>query len=164
MPAPRPWDGAYPGLFRLAGFGGAALYMRSQVRPADDPKGCVLAFDVSLHSPTSESRSFSREARPGLVEDLSAFFLQAASEWHPEASLPSVADAVLGLEVSVISSTDSRVGLLVSLTDPEGGDEPDGLDFETSRAALAQAAQEVRELTCVDSLPGGVAEPPEDWT
>jgi len=163
MFAPRPWDGGFPGLFRLAGFGGAALYMRSQVRTAVDPSECAMTLDISLHSPDSESRYFSRAAQAGLVDGLSAFFLKAASEWNPEASVAPMTDPILGLEISVISSTESRVGLLVTLTDEDDAGEPDGLDFETSRTALVQSAQDVRELTHVDGWLGGVAEPPEDW-
>jgi len=163
IPAPRPWDGGFPGLFRLAGFGGAALYMRTQVCPAATGSECSLAFDVSLHSPESESRYFARFAQPGLVEALSAFFLQAAADWHPEASLPAISDPVLGLQIAVTSSTDTRVGLLVTLTEADDPEEPDGLDFETTRATLAQAALDVRDLTSVEAWPGGVATPPEDW-
>jgi len=141
------------------------VFLRSQIRPVDDEEHCALMFDIGFHSPESERRYFSRAARADLVEALSAFFLQAASDWDPELSVSAVVDPLMGLEVAVTSSTPSSVGLLVSLASDgaQDSDEPDGLDFETTRAALAQAAQDIRDLTSVDQAAGGITEPPEIW-
>lgn len=168
---PLPWDEYAAGMFRLPGFGGAAVFLRAAVVPTggglvDDEAGAWLSLDVGLLSPQSFTRYLARAATAGLADRLSALFLSAAADEAPESTVAPLVDEVLGLRVEVISSDEARVGLLVSLVkdleEPEA--EPDGLDFETSRAALAQAAREVRFLDHVDDDPGGVSEPPVDWS
>jgi len=166
---PMPWQDHVAGIFRVAGFGGAALFLRSGVVPfsvGSDDERAQLVFDVGLLSPQEFTRYQARAAESGLTGRLSVFFLAAAGDWEPEATVVPLVDEVLGLRLQVTSSDEYRVGLLVTvvkdLGEPEA--EPDGLDFETSRAALAQAAREVRLLDHVDADPGGASEPPADWS
>lgn len=166
---PLPWDEYAAGMFRLPGFGGAAVFLRSTLVPAvdagDDPVA-RLSVDVGLLSPASFAQYQGRAVMPGLPARLSAFFLSAAADEQPESSVAPLVDEVLGLRVEVASSDEYRVGLLVSLVKDldEPDAEPDGLDFETSRAVLAQAARDVRFLDHVDADPGGASEPPVDWS
>lgn len=164
---PLPWEEYVSGLFRLPGFGGAALFLRSVIVPSiHDESIASLALDVGLLSPQSFTRRLGRPITLGLPEQLSAFFLAAASDWQPETSVPAVNDDVLGLRLAVTDSDSERITLLVSVhEDPEQpSDDPDGLDFQTSRAALAQAAADVRCLDHVEADMGGVSEPPVDWS
>jgi hypothetical protein len=150
MPAPRSWDMHAPSHFRLPGYGGAAVFLRGQALPArragtDAP---VLAFDVMLLSPEVHTWYLSRPASAGFVDRLAAFLFASADDYHPEVSVPVLEDAAMGLSLSVVSSTDSRVGLeIMVVEDPDASViEHDGLDFETSRATLAACAQAVRGL------------------
>lgn len=61
----------------------------------------------------------------------------------PEKRLPSYTDATSGLDIDIVSSTEDCIGLQVRLVEEPDADviEYDGLDFETSRAALARAPQ-----------------------
>jgi hypothetical protein len=143
--------------FRLPGFGGAAVFLRSQIQPAracgaDEP---ALAFDVMLLSPVSHAWYLSRLAEPGFVDRLAGFLFASANDFHPELSVASLDDAAMGLSLSVVSSTDARVGLEITVIEDLDASvvEHDGLNFETSRATLAACAQSVR---CLDgSWPDG---------
>ena len=150
MPAPRAWDMHEAARFRLPGFGGAAVFLRSQIQPAgacgaDEPQ---LAFDVMLLSPDMHTWYLSRLAEPGFVGRIAEFFFAAANDYHPELSVAALEDEAMGLSFSVVSSTDSRVGLEITLVEDLEASvaEYDGLNFETSRATLAACAHAVRTV------------------
>ncbi len=134
----------------MAGYGGAAIFLRGQIQPArafDTPEP-TFALDVMLLSPDYHAWYLSRRPEQGFVDRLSAFLFAAADDFHPEITVPSLQDAGLGLTLAVMSSTESRVGLELSIvTDPDAEvPDFDGLNFETSRATLAACAQSVRFL------------------
>lgn len=143
---PTPWSEYQTAQFRLAGFGGAAVFLRTGVVSgaiygADRP---LMTMDIGFISPQSRSHTLARPVDPTLPERLSQFLFAAAEEYHPEQSVAVLQDDVAGLVVSVESSTDDRVCLDWSLVEDLDSDvrEFDGLNFETSRAALVSASQE----------------------
>ncbi len=81
MLPPSPMDVHQPGLFRIAGFGGAALFLRSGVANAGGPH---LVVDVGLLTPDSYVWSLRRPMEPGLSGELARFFFACASEMNPE--------------------------------------------------------------------------------
>lgn len=148
----RPWAHSDPATFRLAGFGGAALYMRTVVIPdPDQPDRATVAYDLTLHTPEADSTWRARPANPGLPDRMAEFFLRAAADWHPENTLPAITDERLELSIDATSSTDDAVTLEVAMHAPGLDGEPELLQFETTRAALAQAAQDVRALNGPDT-------------
>jgi hypothetical protein len=162
-----PRRGPEQARFRLAGFGGAALGLRSVVVPDDaQSAGARLSLDVELLSPIKSDHYFARPVSDGLIDRLSALFLAAASDWHPELSVPSVSDACMGLELSVTHSDEVRVNIVLRIIEDLEADVRDfgGLDFETSRAALAQAARDVRVLDRGGHDDDGLADPPSEWS
>lgn len=162
-----PRRGPHQARFRLAGFGGAALGLRSVVIPDDTSNsGSRLSLDVELLSPIKSDCYLARPVSGGLIHRLSAFFLAAASDWHPELSVPPVSDECLGLELSATHSDEVRVNLIVRIIEDLEADVRDfgGLDFETSRAALAQAARDVRVLDRDSDDNAGLADPPSEWS
>lgn len=155
MLQPSPMDVYQPGLFRIAGFGGAALFLRSGVANAG---GSLLVVDVGLLTPDSYVWSLRRPMAPGLSGELARFFFACASEMNPELAVSSVQDLLSGLEVRVLSSTDGEVELEVQVS----GEDADGINFLTSRVALTRAADDVRvlEAAVADDLR---PVPPMDW-
>jgi len=147
---PAVWDGYARRTLRMPGYGGAAVFMRSQVIPARESRGngTALAFDVGLLSPDRITHYLSRAAGPGFVERLSQFLFRAASDFHPEKSLPTFIDEAMGLTVSAMSSTDARVAIEVTMIEDPGAPvlDPDSIDFETSRAVLVVASHDLRRL------------------
>lgn len=137
--------------FRLPGYGGAAVFLRSHAVPAtifesDQP---MLAFDVGMLSPDRFIQYLGRRAGPDFVERLAGFFFRAAADFHPEDSIPTFVDDRLGLTITIRSSTDRAVELEFSLAqNPDSsGTERDEMNFETSRVVLATSAQTVPRLT-----------------
>ena len=148
--APTPWNEYEIAQFRLAGFGGAAVFLRTCVVPgvmvgAPDP---VLAMDIGFLSPDARRHVLARPIDPTLPERLARFFFAVAEDYHPELSVDSLQDDVAGLVVSVESSGDDRVCLNWSLVEDLEADirEFEGLNFETSRAALVTASQAAQLL------------------
>ncbi|MGC0366241.1 hypothetical protein ABH922_004225 [Rhodococcus sp. 27YEA15] len=143
--------------FRLPGYGGAAVFLRSHAVPAGSlaeaadrqTQAPTLVFDVGLLSPDHFAQYLSRLAGEDFVERLAAFFFRAAADFHPEQTLPTFSDERLGLTISVRSSTDRTVELEFSLAEDADteGVERDDLNFETSRVVLATSAQTVSRLT-----------------
>ena len=90
---------------------------------------------------------------PGFVARVVAFVRGAAADLHPELSLAALSETSMGLTVSVVSSTEERVELQVTaIANLDAAVlEHDELNFETSRAALASAAQSVLLLDGTDS-------------
>ena len=146
------------GTFRISGYGGAGFYLRSQVIPIDSEvqDNSTLAFDVGFLGPTGFNNYFQRRAGDSFVWKLSVFLYAAANELHPEQSLPAFEDEVMGLSISIVSSTDFRVGMNISLVEDLDSDvkEFDDLDFETSRASMVSASDQSRFLTLLDEGPG----------
>lgn len=167
IPAPLPWEAYEPAMFRLPGFGGAALFLRTTVVPdlRDEPRPC-LGYDIGFLSPASFTRYLGRLASADLPGRLSAFFLAIASDENPESGVNAFWDEHMGLRIAVTASDATTVTLLVTLNDgpSDEEEEPDGLDFGTSRAVLAQAAFDVRYLDPWETDPGGIAVPPDDWS
>jgi hypothetical protein len=64
-----------------------------------------------------------RPMSPGLSGELARFFFSCASEMNPELSVASVEDPLSGLELRVLSSTDSEVELEVQVR----GEDSDGM-------------------------------------
>lgn len=157
---PVPWELAWPAMFRLPGFGGAAVFLRTVVAEAEDSPVPELRVDLGLLDPGNYHQFLRRPVGAGLPSRLSAFFMAAAGDWHPESSQAPLTDDELGLSITVIESDEHRVTLLFEVQDDP---EPVGLDFQTSRAALAQAARDVRVLDQADGVQGGEAEPPQEW-
>lgn len=143
--APTPWNEYETAQFRLAGFGGAAVFLRTCVIPgvmanASEP---VLAMDIGFLSPEARNHFLARPIDPTLPERLAQLFFAAADAYHPELSVGALQDERAGLVVSVESSDESRVCLNWSLVEDLQADvrEFEGLNFETSRAALVTASQ-----------------------
>ena len=157
---PVPWEPAWPAMFRLPGFGGAAVFLRTVIAEAHDSPVPELRVDLGLLDPGDYRQCLKRPMGSELPARLSAFFMSAAGDWHPESSLAPLQDDDLGLTITVTESDEQRVTLLVEVEDDP---EPVGLDFQTSRAALAQAARDVRVLDHADGVQGGEAEPPQEW-
>jgi len=107
---------------------------------ADGDRSPEQAADVALLTPDRYVRYLRRPISEGFARELGHFLFSAASEFHPE-QLPAFFDNRAGLTVSIMSSTDSRVGIEVSIiVDLEAQvAETDGINFETSRTALASA-------------------------
>ena len=162
-----PRRGPQEARFRLPGFGGAALCLRSVVIPDDaHSAGARLSLDVELLSPIKSDHYLARPVSDGLIDRLSTFFLAAASDWHPEISAPTVSDERLGLELSATHSDEVRVNIVLRIVEDLEDDVRDfgGLDFETSRAALAQAARDVRVLDRDSDDNAELADPPSEWS
>jgi hypothetical protein len=141
--------------------------LRSVVVPDEARSaGARLSLDVELLSPIKSDHYLARPVSDSLIPRLSAFFLAAASDWHPELSAPTVFDDRLGLELSATHSDEVRVNIVLRLIEDLEADVRDfgGLDFETSRAALAQAARDVRVLDRDSDDNAGLADPPSEWS
>lgn len=138
-------------LLRIPGRGGAALFLRAGWAAAgwQDLDNSGFALDIGLLDPRRYVQYLARPCPAGSLEDLAAFLLAAASERYPEQSLAQYQDADLGLGLSVVQSTDLEVELEVLVVQDPGADlvEHDGLNFQTSRAVLVTAAQQVPGLT-----------------
>jgi len=151
FPGPSPQDEYSPAQFRLPGFGGAALFLRSQIVPARtfETSGPAMAFDVMLLAPNYHVWYMTRPTEPDFIDRLAGFLFAAANDFHPEQTLATFSDVAMGLTIAVVSSTDDRVGLETTvLADPDADvPEPDVLNFETSRFTVATAASAVR---CLD--------------
>lgn len=104
--------------------------------------------DIGLLDPQRSVQYLARPCSPRSLEDLAVFLFTAASDRHPEQSLADFQDADLGLALSVVQSADLEVELEVLVVQNPGADlvEHDGLNFQTSRAVLVTAAQQVPAL------------------
>lgn len=136
------------GTFRLAGFEGSALILRTAVYPgADEETGepaLGLGIDIGLLS-TTQYRSFLlREMDEAFSAHLAWFLRMCAVEWTPESNVPTYKDEPSGLECAVVSSTEAAVQLVWRIFDP---DDDEALAVElpmrTSRSALLMASLEI---------------------
>lgn len=135
--------------FRLPGYGGAAMFLRSQGVPArtfrsDAPN---IAFDVGLLSPRRFTWYLKQPADDNFADRLAEFFFRGAADFHPENSLAAFSDVRMGLMIDIRSSTNERVELEVTLLEGSTADPIDNINFETSRVVLANSAQSVSRLT-----------------
>jgi len=134
----------------MPGYGGAAVLLRRQIVPTRSPEGVAttLAFDVGLLSPDRFTQYLARQADSEFIDRFARFLFSAASDFHPEKSLPTFTDHAMGLTVSAMSSTDERVEIEVTVIQELDADvlDSDTVNFETSRAVLATAAQQIRSL------------------
>jgi hypothetical protein len=150
IPAPGPVDDLYAPHFRLAGYGGAALFLRSQVVPGRvfGVAGFRPAYDVMLLAPDYHVWYLARQASDHIVDWLSSFMFAAAADFTPEETVLPFSDPVLGLFIRPVASTDDRVELEIRfMPDPHDPSvEADVLDFETSRYSLAAASEAIRVL------------------
>jgi hypothetical protein len=107
-----------------------------------------MAVDIGFLSPETRRHVLARLVNGDLPARLSEFLISAAAEEHPELSVPALQDDLAGLVITVESSTDSRVCLNWSLVEDLEAEvrDFDGLNFETSRAALVSASQEAALL------------------
>lgn len=145
------------GLFRLAGQGGAALFLSAFVSlmAEDDQRPVVgLAVDVGLLSPDRLVQYRGRPVADGFIARLERHLLRGAAETHPELTVESFSDPASGLSISYVGSTPMMVEVDVVILDDVGADvrDEDGLNFQTSRAALAAAAHAACRL---DGAGGG---------
>lgn len=147
----NPLHDVYPAQFRLPGFDGAGLFLRTLTLPESLPglDRLTLAFDVGLLSPERKVEYLARKSDPQFVKRLSGFFWSAANDFHPEQSVPILTQDSMGVTIAVVSSSDFRIEIQVTLVEELGANilEFDLLNFETSRLALTTAAREVRSLT-----------------
>lgn len=138
-------------LVRIPGRGGAALFLRAGWVAAgwQDLEKSGLVLDIGLLDPQRYVQYLARPFSASGLDQLATFLLAAASERHPEQSLGDFQDADLGMALSVVQSTDLEVELEVLLVEDPGADlvEHDGLNFQTSRAVLVTAAQQVPGLS-----------------
>ena len=127
-------------VFRLPGFGGAALILLPIMAPggAGSDEVLVRNYDVGLLRPDRKVEYLARTANFNFISDLANYFWEVAKEIHPEKSVPDFQDTELGLGISVVSSTDFLVELGISVVEELGTTplEFDLLNFETSRLAL----------------------------
>lgn len=151
------WETYEPALFRLAGFGGVALFLRASVRP-DEQGRDVLGVDIGLLSASSLQWRFGREAGAGLSARLAQFFIAVAGEGFPELAVDPFRDDRVGLEFAVVTSDPAEVEFRLRV-------EPDQeLLLRTTRAAVVQAGLDVRRLEDVSGLDDSVTEfPNPDW-
>lgn len=158
--APTAWSEYQEVQFRLAGFGGVAVFLRTCLVPAVWAGGesPTMAMDIGFLSPQTRRHVLARPVDGDLPARLAEFLFEVAAAEHPEHSVPALQDHVAGLVVTVESSTESRVCLDWSLVEDLEAEarEFDGLNVETSRAALVSASQEAALLSdgSVHYLPG----------
>jgi hypothetical protein len=120
-------------------------------------------MDVVLVTPDSQGGYLRRTVGDAFLEGLSAFFGRAAADWHPEASLPSFQDPVLGLEMSVVSSTPTRVGLVVRVVEDLEADVPSSTVSTSRPPARSGASRAGRARFHVGSRGAGPSTSP-DWS
>lgn len=162
MLPPLPWEYHEPARFRLAGFGGAAMFLRcTVVLPVSGDNQPVLGLDIGLLSDVDFVQMLARPTAPGFSQHLSDFFLAAASSQAPEGLEPFV-EPISTLRCTVTGGRLDAVELEVEILHDPG--EPDGqssgIGFLTSRAALAQAAFDVRSL---EGIQDDELALPSDW-
>lgn len=152
IPPPTPWGSYQPGLFRLSGFGGAAVFLRTGVLSGRQP---TLVLDIGFLTPTDYVWHLHQPMTAGFSEKLADFFFRSASDLSPQLSVSSVHDPLSGLDLQVLSSTDDQVELEIQVDE-------DGVNFLTTRVALTQAADAVRVLEAAVGI-YEMPEPPMDW-
>jgi hypothetical protein len=130
---------------RLPGYGGAGLFLRRTM--AGDPL-TRKAVDLWLLGPEFCEARFGRTTEPDFLPNLARYFFNAASGDIPEQRLPAFADTSVGITIDVAGSDAERLNLRVAVSDDPDADmlDPLILDFDVSRAALADTAYALAEL------------------
>lgn len=150
-----PLHGVQRTVFRLPGFGGAALYLMPIMAPGRIGSDEVLVrnYDVGLLSPDRKVEYLGRTANFYFISYLANYFWEVANEIHPEKSVPDFQDFELGMGISVVSSTDFLVELQISVVKQLGNVplEFDLLNFETSRLALIGMNRDLSKYEGEDS-------------
>lgn len=157
------WEFVAPPTLRIPGIGGAAVTLVATPSPASMDAGLgVMGIDIRLMTPSYGATYARRPVEEGFTHSLRDFLWSAASDFTPE-RLDPFEDQLAGLSIRVLASTDFTVTLELEVIahESEHGDEVDGINFETSRACLITAAEQVERLAArpnpEDS--GGVTEP-----
>lgn len=136
--------------FRLPGFGGAAVTLRRAFVPARTfaTSFPTRAFDVGFVSPAMHTEYRARPAGGDFLAHLAAFCFRAANDIHPEQSLETLQEDLMGLTVAVVGSTDARVILEFTLVEDMEAEvrKYDGTGFETSRAVMVTASGHLERL------------------
>lgn len=140
------------GRFRLAGFGGTALVMRTCVFPWADPETGVMqgvpGVDLEVLTVTERRAWLTRETSIDFPDRWASYLRQIASEWRPEVSVPPIADEPLGFDVTVTHSTDSDVELQLRILVDPLAEEPHHwvVPLRTTRLAVLTAASGISVL------------------
>lgn len=148
MAPPMPWECPPPPSVRIPGIGGAALILSATPSPAAMAAGLSpMGVDIRLVTPTYEAVYRRRPVQPGFCQRLQRFLWSAASEFTPQ-HLSPFEDDQAGLSIRVLASTDFVITFEVEVVahENENGDEIDGVNFETSRAAVITASEQVEGL------------------
>jgi hypothetical protein len=141
---------------RLPGYGGAGVFIRrAVVRGALSSPG----VDVWLVGPEFVEAVLGRATLPGFLADLARFLFAVAGAAVPEQDPHLFEDPVAGFTIEITGSDNARVELVTTVTSSSPSEPPGclfedvgadaheyALGFETSRAALANTAQDIAEL------------------
>jgi len=102
-----------------------------------------MGVDVSLTTPTYSSTYRRKPVGTDFCQRFRQFLWNAASDFTPQHLAP-FEDGFAGMSIRVLDSSDLTVTLEVQVVtdEDEGGDDVDGLNFETSRAALITASED----------------------
>jgi len=161
------WDRHEIPLLRLAGNGGAALFMRAHVTPAPEtsPVAARLSVDIGVMGPDFRHFVLGRPADVTLPGKLHEFFLSAATEDYPELTLPSFQDVAAGVSISVVESDGKQIAFDVKIADDIEAANTDFLElnFEVSRASLVSAAQAAGRLAVFQSPTSVFGSMRNDW-
>ncbi len=130
-----------PGPIRLLSSDGASLALLPVLGPDSVDIPDVHSVDIELLSPTRLVRYLGRRLSRRSLLDLSAAWMQAALDVHPELTVSTVQDDEAGLAVQIIESTPFTVTIdVLVVIDPDDDLlEYDGLSFEILRSVLIDA-------------------------
>lgn len=129
---------------RFVGQGGAGLFISPIRLPAIEEGGPLqIGVDIALLSPDRCVTYLTRRMRPRFMERLAAFLrLAAVTEAGSEAPAPLEDDlGVVRIGITPIDGMWVEVEMRIAESPGDDLMEFDGLNFETSRAALFMAAQ-----------------------
>lgn len=130
---------------RLLSSDGAALVLLPVLGPDRVDIPDVHSVDIELLSPTRLVRYLGRRLSRQSLLDLSAAWMQAALDVHPELTVPTVQDGGAGLAVHIIESTPFTVTIdVLVVIDPDDEiADYDGIAFEIQRSVLIDATHAV---------------------
>lgn len=137
---------------RIAGQGGAGLFIEPIRLPASEPGGPLQSgVDIALLSPDRCVTYLARQVLPGFMDRLADFLRVAATAEEGSEALGPLEDHLGGLRIDIAPLDGMWVLIEISIAENPDDDlvEFDGLNFETSRASLlmaAQAAESVRGI------------------
>lgn len=135
----QQWTAPEP--IRLLSSDGASLALLPALGPdrVDVPDSHPV--DIELLAPTRLVRYLGRRLARQSLLDLSAAWMQAALDVHPELTVPTVQDEGAGLAVHIIESTPFTVTIdVLVVIDPDDEiADYDGIAFEIQRSVLIDA-------------------------